>query len=174
METDPFRPYIVDVEASGFGSRSYPIEIGLALEPEHRYCTLIAPARDWIHWDPEAQKVHHIPRDTLLASGKPLAQVALELNRLLQEATVYTDGWAVDKPWITRLFAEAGLRPTFWVSPLERILTEPQMDIWHDTRKKVAAALHLNRHRASADAFIVQDTFMLTRELTGSSRTRSA
>ena len=26
---------------------------------------------------------------------------------MLGGATVYTDGWSVDKPWITRLFAEA-------------------------------------------------------------------
>ena len=59
------RPLIVDVEASGFGSASYPIEIGLALDEGLKYCTLVQPAPGWTHWDDEAQKVHRIPRDML-------------------------------------------------------------------------------------------------------------
>lgn len=167
--TDPkiiaFRPYIVDVEASGFGSRSYPIEIGLALEPDSRYCSLIRPAPDWTHWNPEAEQVHHITRKTLADHGKPLTRVAKDLNRILAGATVYTDGWSVDKPWISRLFIDAGIRQAFSVSPLERILTESQMTLWHETQKEIISTLHLNRHRASTDAFIVQETFVRTRRL---------
>lgn len=157
------RPYIVDVEASGFGSRSYPIEIGLALEADRRYCSLILPPPAWTYWDSAAEAVHCITRDLLAAHGRPLSRVAVELNRLLAGATVYSDGWTVDKPWITRLFSQAGVRREFSVSPLERILTEPQMEIWHTTKEKVIASLGLTRHRASADAFIVQETFFRTR-----------
>ncbi len=157
------RPYIVDVEASGFGSRSYPIEIGLALETDTRYCSLILPSPDWTHWDRAAEETHCITRDILATHGKPLVEVALDLNHLLSGSTVYTDGWAVDKPWITRLFAEAGVRQTFNVSSLERILTEPQMEIWHATKEKVIRTMDLTRHRASADAFIVQETFVRTK-----------
>lgn len=160
-----FRPYIVDVEASGFGSRSYPIEIGLALDPDLRYCSLIRPAPDWTHWDLAAEQVHQIPRNALKDHGKPLTRVAKDLNRLLEGATVYSDGWSVDKPWITRLFIEADIRQAFHVSPLELILTEPQMDLWQDTKEEIIATLHLNRHRASTDAFIVQETFVRTRKL---------
>ena len=160
-----FRPYIVDVEASGFGSRSYPIEIGLAMEPDSRYCSLIRPAPDWTHWDLAAEQVHHITRERLQEHGKPLTRVAKDLNRILAGTTVYTDGWSVDKPWITRLFIDAGISKAFFVSPLERILTESQMAHWHDTKKEIIATLHLNRHRASTDAFIVQETFVRTRRL---------
>ncbi|WDP84202.1 MAG: hypothetical protein HUN05_02695 [Desulfobacter sp.] len=59
------RPYIVDVEASGFGSQSYPIEIGLALGPDTRYCSLIIPSPQWTHWDKAAEKTHAISRDLL-------------------------------------------------------------------------------------------------------------
>ncbi len=157
------RPYIVDVEASGFGSRSYPIEIGLALETDTRYCSLILHSQEWTHWDRAAEETHGITRDILTTHGKPLVEVALDLNRLLSGCIVYTDGWAVDKPWITRLFAEAGVRQAFKVSSLERILTEPQMKIWHATKEKVIRSLDLTRHRASADAFIVQETFARTK-----------
>ena len=59
----PSRPYIIDVEASGFGSDSYPIEVGLALEPGERFCTLIRPLDHWDHWDEQAESVHKISRD---------------------------------------------------------------------------------------------------------------
>ena len=159
-----FRPYIVDVEASGFGSRSYPIEIGLALDPDFRYCSLIRPAPDWTHWDGTAESLHQISREILKDHGKPLSRVAKDLNRILEGTTVYTDGWSVDKAWIPRLFTAAGIGQTFSVSPLERILTEPQMEIWHATKEEILATLRLNRHRASTDAFIIQETFVRSRK----------
>jgi hypothetical protein len=42
-------PLIIDVEASGFGGTSYPIEIGVALDYGHKYCTLIHPEPGWTH-----------------------------------------------------------------------------------------------------------------------------
>ena len=53
-------PYIIDVEASGFGPRSYPIEVGVAMEADRRFSALIAPASDWTHWDDEAEQVHRV------------------------------------------------------------------------------------------------------------------
>jgi hypothetical protein len=35
---------------------------------------------------------------------------------------VYTDGWVVDKPWLTTLFYAAGVDMKFTVSSLEMIL----------------------------------------------------
>lgn len=158
-----FRPFIVDVEASGFGSRSYPIEIGVAMDAQNRYCSLILPPPQWTHWDRAAEKTHCITREILNQHGKPLVRVALELNHILDGLTVYSDGWGVDKPWITRLYAQAGLRQAFSVSPLERILTEPQMEIWHATKEKITKTLNQTRHRASCDAYIIQETFVQTR-----------
>ena len=43
-------PLIIDVEASGFGPLSYPIEVGLALSAGEKYCSLILPAADWTHY----------------------------------------------------------------------------------------------------------------------------
>ncbi len=153
----------MDVEASGFGYESYPIEIGVALEKDKRYCSLIIPCEHWTHWDAAAQDTHHITRQMLSRYGKPLENVARELNTLLEGQTVYSDGWTVDKPWVTRLFSEAGIRQTFSISPLERILTEPQMEIWHATKANIINTMELTRHRASSDALIIQETFYLTR-----------
>ncbi len=157
-------PTIIDVEASGFGPHSYPIEIGLALDNGEKYCTLILPAPDWTHWDEEAEKVHRIPRDILQDYGKPMLQVAEELNELLKGQTVYTDGWVVDKPWILKLFDTVGIEPTFFTSSLEMILSEPQMESWHATKDQLLAEMDQQRHRASYDAYVIQQTWVRTRE----------
>ncbi len=158
------QPVIIDVEASGFGPESYPIEIGLALADGCKYCTLITPAPDWTHWDEEAEKVHRIPRDILETYGKPMQTVVTELNELLRDQTVYTDGWVVDKPWIIKLFDQCRLQPSFTTSALEMILTESQMSIWHDTQDRIIRELDLKRHRASYDAQIIQQTWIHTRK----------
>ena len=49
-------PLIIDVEASGFGGASYPIEIGVALDDGHKYCALILPEPEWTHWDAAAER----------------------------------------------------------------------------------------------------------------------
>jgi hypothetical protein len=156
------RPLIIDVEASGFGGTSYPIEIGLALDDGHKYCTLIQPAQDWTHWDMDAERIHRISRDILETYGRTLAGVAETLNELLASRTVYSDGWVVDKPWLTTLFHAARTEMLFRVSPLELILTEAQMAAWHGEKDRVAAGIDLSRHRASHDAWIIQETYRRT------------
>ncbi len=162
----PELPLIIDVEASGFGAGSYPIEIGLALEPEHRYCSLIRPAEHWTHWCEEAEGYHHISRELLFAHGREPETVAADINRLLAGLTVYSDGWVVDKPWVIRLFEQARMSMEFRLSALEMILSEAQMAIWHRTREQVIGELNIRRHRASNDALIIQQTWLRTRRLT--------
>lgn len=157
-------PIVIDVEASGFGNGSYPIEIGVALEKGKKYCSLILPADDWIHWDNGAESVHGISRDILKENGKPIIDVARELNRLLKSKTVYSDGWVVDKPWILKLYNRCNIEPEFYTSPLEMILSEPQMNVWHETKDKILEEMNLQRHRASNDAFIIQQTWIRTHQ----------
>lgn len=157
------RPTIIDVEASGFGPDSYPIEIGVALGSGEKYCTLVSPAPEWTHWDEGAEKVHRIPRDILEEHGKPAEDVTRELNDLLARKTVYTDGWVVDKPWIVKLFDRVRVAPAFETSSLEMILSEAQMEAWHATKDRVLEDLSLKRHRASHDAFVVQETWVRTK-----------
>lgn len=162
--TDAFRPNIIDIEASGFGSDSYPIEIGVALYSGEKFCTLIQPEKNWNHWDLDAEMVHGISRRMLLEHGKPVRTVAKLMNRLLKGKTLYSDGWVVDKPWVNRLFFAAGIQPSFTVSALEMILNETQMTNWSATKNQVIETLSLPRHRASNDALIIQETFRLTRQ----------
>jgi hypothetical protein len=167
---DVFRPFIIDIEASGLGSNSYPIEIGVALESGMRYSTLIKPAGDWTHWDDNAEKTHGITRDILDRHGRPIKEVAAKLNDLLEKRFVYSDGWVVDKPWVTQLFAAARLPQFFTVSAIETILSEAQMAIWHEVKNEFMQKNHLQRHRASIDAFIIQETYVKTRAMTSGAK----
>jgi hypothetical protein len=155
-------PIIIDVEASGFGGMSYPIEVGVAMDDDTQYCSLILPAPEWEHWDSDAEKVHQIDRDTLEAHGKPMQEVAANLNELLEGKTLYSDGWVVDKPWLTTLFHKAQMPMSFSVSPLEMILSEQQMERWHETKDRILAEVTERRHRASFDAWIIQETYKRT------------
>lgn len=161
------RPNVIDFEASGLGRDSYPIEVGVVLSNGASYCSLIEPAADWRHWDAQAEQIHGITRDKLFSYGKPIATVAGELNRFLAEQTAYSDGWVVDKPWMSLLFCKSGFEPKFYLSALEMILKEAQMDLWSQVKAQVILDLALTRHRASADALIIQETFVRTRQLAG-------
>ena len=72
-------PTIIDIEASGFGRGSYPIEVGFVLPDGASYCTLIRPATHWNHWDAGAEALHHITLRQLAEHGKPTTGV----NQLL-------------------------------------------------------------------------------------------
>lgn len=161
-------PFIIDVEASGFGPHGYPIEVGLALEPGQRFSTLVRPQPQWTYWDEQAESCHKIPRSILDVEGKSLTSVADTLNTLLAGKTVYTDGWVVDKPWVVQLFEAARTAMNFSISALEMILSEPQMLIWHQTKSQVQTELDQVRHRASHDARIIQETYLRTLRLTAS------
>lgn len=155
-------PIIMDIEASGFGNDSYPIEIGFIDSIGERFCNLITPQEDWDHWSFSAETAHGISRDLLLKKGHPAWDVAKTLNRLLQDKTVYSDGWVVDHPWLMRLFYSVNLAPTFQISPIEMVMNEFQIEIWDATRNQVLQDSQLQRHRASSDALIIQRTWIDT------------
>ena len=159
----PIVPFILDVEASGFGPESYPIEIGVALEPGRRRSFLIAPEPNWTHWDPAAEGVHRITRAVLERHGWQVGDVAGALNAVLDGLTLYSDAWVVDKPWLIRLFHAARVPMAFSLSPIESLLPEAQMLLWDAAKREVAAELAVERHRASHDAWVVQETFVRTR-----------
>lgn len=153
------RPFL-DIEASGFGARSYPIEIGLVLPDGHPYCTLIKPEPDWQHWDAAAEQVHGITRETLATHGHSAIDVAAELNRHLHGMTVYTDSWYHDFNWLSRLFDAAGCSPKFRLDDVRSVLPPEYLAAWDSTKQQVIVELKLKRHRASNDARILQSTLM--------------
>jgi hypothetical protein len=155
-------PIIIDFEASGFGKGSYPIEVGFSGRHGEGWCALIRPENDWQHWDLDAAKVHHIPREILVERGKSSAYVAEQLNFFLNGYTVYTDGWGQDYVWMSRLFDAADMVPRFKLADLRGIMSEQQEERWHTTKDNVLKELGIVRHRASSDARVLQLTWLRT------------
>ena len=147
---------MLDVEASGFGRGSYPIEVGFVLAQGSMFCALIQPAADWLHWDASAESLHGITRAMLLAHGKPAAYVANQLNTRLRGLTVYCDGWGNDFVWLARLFDSVGMQPSFRLEDLRCLLSEDEAARWHDVTAAVRSEQNLRRHRASSDARVLQ------------------
>ncbi|MBX3601010.1 MAG: hypothetical protein KF863_10315 [Rubrivivax sp.] len=156
LEAAAALPCVLDIEASGFGRASYPIEVGWVLPDGRARCTLVLPAAHWTHWDAGAERVHGIARATLLAHGRAAADVARWLNDELGGRTVYCDGWAHDYPWLAALFEEAGASPLFRLESASALLTEPRLAQLDAARRRALAELGLTRHRASNDARALQ------------------
>ena len=116
-------PYIIDIEASGFGAGSYPIEVGVAMPDGETHCFLIRPEEEWVHWDEQAEGIHGISRDTLVSRGRPIREVALTLNLLLAEQTLYSDAWGMDNSWLGRLFYDAGVPQEFRLDTFRKLLS---------------------------------------------------
>ncbi|MEE9330792.1 MAG: hypothetical protein V3U89_01050 [Methylophilaceae bacterium] len=157
-------PTILDIEASGFGKGSYPIEVGYVSRHGHPWCSLIVPSDHWLHWDDSAENLHKISRNTLFEYGKDAGIVAKHLNNVFHHQTIYTDGWLQDFTWINCLFDLADIVPLFKLEDLRTILTPYQESVWHATKQSILDELQASRHRASVDAKILQMTWIKTAE----------
>lgn len=158
-------PIMLDIEASGFGRGSYPIEIGVALEDGSEQSWLVRPLPEWQHWSDEAESMHGLERQLLIAQGAPLREVAESLNRLLEGRVVYTDGWGFDSSWLALLFYHAKRRQAFRLESLAAIITDGQMAIWHQTKQELRQAQTLAYHRAGPDAQVLQQTWLKTKQM---------
>ena len=151
------QPYcVIDIEASGFGARSYPIEVGFVRPDGRAFCTLVRPQPHWTHWDATAEQVHGITRETLLRHGRAVAEVAQRLDDDLAGLTVYCDGWAHDFPWLAALYEEVDRSPRFRLQSVNMLLDETLREKLPQARREALAALGLSRHRASSDARALQ------------------
>ncbi|WP_158971548.1 hypothetical protein [Paraglaciecola sp. L3A3] len=173
MKQRLFVPNIIDIEASGFGAFSYPIEVGVVNTQGQKFCRLVKPVIGWEHWDVKAESLHGISRELLQAKGESVVQLCLDLNVFLKNQVVYSDGWVVDQPWLIKLFDGAKIPMKFTISPLEMILNEQQMSVWHVTKDKVCENMNIRRHRASSDAALIQSTFVTTQKMSFSQSTHT-
>lgn len=165
------KPVVVDVEASGLGRGSYPIEVGFALQDESTHCKLIRPSRDWKHWDDSAEALHGISRTLLKQRGEDARKVVQFLNHYLAGQTVYSDAWGNDSSWLHRLADSAQLSLHFRLESIRSIIDEQQLQYWLPARRKVLERLALKRHRASTDALVIQQTYLLSRKMANARQT---
>ena len=155
-------PLIIDVEASGLGRGSYPIEVGVAMPDGETHCMIIRPEEDWQHWDEAAERLHGITREVLQAHGRTTLDVARHLNQWLAGELAYSDAWGNDSSWLGLLFDCAGIAQQFKLESLRKLMTEQQVEQWHTVKEQVVVEHNYRRHRASSDALILQKTFSRT------------
>ena len=112
--------WFVDFEASGIAPDSYPIEIAV-VSSEVEYQALIHPVYYWTHWSFDAQDMHGISREALLAGGLDPSIIAAELNARFEGAKLCSDS-PQDGFWLDTLYEAAGTEPSFSLLPLESFL----------------------------------------------------
>lgn len=127
-----------------------------------RFCKLIKPFDDWLHWDDDAEKLHGISRALLNEKGINGVEVCLQLNEFIGSSMAYSDGWVVDSPWLRKLYDRAKVEVGFRLSSLEMIMKESQYAIWDQTKTDLCRLHNVRRHRASGDATLIQQTFVKT------------
>lgn len=160
-------PVFLDIEASGFGAGSYPIEVGCALSDGRTLCGLVRPPDCWRHWDAAAESIHHITRELLLQHGQPVCDVVGWLEDALHGQDVFSDAWGNDYAWLARLYDEAERVPHFHLRSLRELLSDDEAGRWHAVKQMVADELHTARHRASNDARVLQLTYARVRAQAG-------
>jgi len=156
-------PAMLCMAGSGNGADSFPVEVGFVLPDGASHCTLIRPAPHWTHWDPQAERVHRITRAAAVSHGRDVAEVAALLNTRLGGSTVYCDGAVSEQDWLHRLFDAARATPAFRLESLRVLLSERESAFWHVLQRQVTTEMRLQRHRASADAKILQLTLIRLR-----------
>lgn len=157
-------PIILDIEASGFGAGSYPVEIGYVDSLGEVWSAPVQPHADWRHWDANAEKLHQQSRQSLEHAGISAREIARHLNHVFAGKTVYTDGWYQDFVWLHRLYEAAGMSPNFKLEDLSVSLSAEQKVAWHATKDRLRQQTSLPQHRASTDAKLLQLTWRYTAE----------
>jgi hypothetical protein len=147
---------VIDIEASGFGTESYPIEVGIVLPDGTRYQSLVRPEASWLHWDKRAQDIHGISRAYLLEQGRPAEEICRDINAICNGMTLYSDCWVHDCRWFQVLFNTARMPALARCSAIEYLLDDAQQARYQRVKSAVASRLALPMHRALNDARIIQ------------------
>lgn len=72
--------FIIDVEVSGFGVKSYFIEIGVVCYDGVKWCKLIRFFDYWVYWDEEVEVLYGIICEMLNNYGLSFICVCYEFN----------------------------------------------------------------------------------------------
>ncbi|PHX39732.1 hypothetical protein AO263_34640 [Pseudomonas sp. NZIPFR-PS5] len=102
--------WFVDFEASGIAPDSYPIEIAV-VAADFECQVLIRPVDYWAHWSFDAQDMHGISRENLLANGLEPSFIATELNARFDGARLCSDS-PQDGFWLDTLYEAVGIGPS--------------------------------------------------------------
>jgi hypothetical protein len=124
MDINPTEFLTLDIEASSYNSDvSYPVSIGIAGPGGQTWYRLVCPLEEWDDWDPVAEILHGIERETAITHGRDAFLVARELNAVLAGQTVIVDSpW--DIRWLTKLYDDVGVKPAFFTKLYSDVVPE--------------------------------------------------
>ena len=160
-------PTFIDMEASGLGNTSFPIEVAWNNSDGMITSRLVKPVPDWTSWDLEAERIHGIQRAELEAHGIPPAEVCALIRASLSGKTAYSDAPELERFWLNRLF-QAGENVdcpilVLGISQVPVIRAVCYERGLYDRLKQQALDEVGRVHRAEADVAILVRVFELAR-----------
>ncbi|WP_410951643.1 hypothetical protein [Pseudomonas sp. S1(2024)] len=117
MMPTPQPVYFIDFEASGIHPESYPIAVAICDCTWH-FTALIQPMPYWTYWSYDAQDMHGITREQLIAEGTAPHELAIRLNQRYHGKALCSSN-PVDAFWLDMLFEAAGVEAQLDLKPLE-------------------------------------------------------
>lgn len=161
----PRKIAFIDLEASGLGAKSWPVEVGWAFAEGDARGMLIRPDNSWSDdaWDPAAQRLHGLERAELERDGASAAAVCKAMNAALADAEVHSDAPDWDGFWLFRLFSAGGIKQAFALHDFGRLI-RPLAGAREPDLQQRAARIAPRRHRAAADALYLRSLYILARE----------
>ncbi|MEP3562017.1 MAG: hypothetical protein ABJM19_11265 [Marinobacter sp.] len=120
--------YILDIEASGIGNGSYPVEIAWSrVDGSQSFSALINPdsVDGWEGWSDEAIR-RGLTRKECCERGEPAAYVARQVSRLLTDYPVFSESPVQDQKWLDALFTAIGKPWPVQLIPIEHAVKASQ------------------------------------------------
>jgi hypothetical protein len=163
------RVAILDIEASALETRSFPIEVGIALvqgpsDPIGVGAKLIQPDNAWLEsgvWSKSSEAVHGLSLERIKREGEAVEDVCDWLNGFLGANTIVaSDAPRYDQDWLNTLYGAAGREQMFRIFDFE-VLTR---DFGVDQHGHLSYLLRQTKapHRAAADAWRLASKLMET------------
>ncbi|KAI1699014.1 hypothetical protein Ddc_18806 [Ditylenchus destructor] len=156
----PWRPPSWTSRPAVSAAAAIRFEIGFVEATGLPFCSLIQPAPEWQHWDEQAEQLHGISRELLLRHGRPREWVAKRsTGDWPDRPSTATAGATITAGCPSSSRAPAACRASSWktcggCSARTRRAAGPPC------RRRCANEARLRRHRASADAKVLQMTLM--------------
>jgi hypothetical protein len=159
----------LDIEASGVGSSSFPIEVAYASSTGDKNSYLIKSTDDWKNnglWCSNAEfSIHEISQDMLAQYGIDPVDVAHVLNNALCGRLVLCNDLDYDGVWLTQLFKAANVGVMFLLTDIRYLYEYWGESKTHNFKKSYAAISPSTTHRALPDAQRFVDTFNMTKTI---------
>ena len=156
-------PPILDFEASGLSSESYPIQAAWKFNGvlKNFYIKPSTAEDNWDYWDYCAQDVHGIPREILSDIGKSCDFVAREMLIDLEGQDILSDAPLMEMDWATKLFNQTPYTLNFrFISFCDFIYKNNTRNLSdyeiNDIHQLIKSTCGLKAHSAENDVLILE------------------